>query len=358
LAQLPVELILLIFEHLTAEGKAALALTCHFMLSIAGEDVFTGLKHFVYTGYGARCAKSFFLRSLERDRRDPSVYVCYKCLKFHGLEEFEGGPLRIKPARGVGFPVCRTPYMEALRHVHSLHNCTKSDVELKSWAGTTISPVHMSYYVESGLSGDDVFLVRKFTLKTNRGHYDQHFMMPSSFLLTSNLEICPHVFFGWDCRLGISGVYEALDEYYHRQHRDWTLASSRGHAWQPEPFTGFMCHACNLEIDIRFRPREVRIVVWNHVCALKKEEVSWPRKIKNVLKKPRDFEERVKKNGGLKAGDLEQEWENIPYMSKGSYVCGGRAQQPIAGLNLFKAQSYHDIEARRLSRSRSTTTPT
>jgi hypothetical protein len=335
LLQLPAELLRLIYDHLTPDARAALALTCHLFLSI-DENVFRKLKD-LYPGcpddlaYSVRTRESYFLRLLERDRRDSSIYVCYSCLKFHSKLDLEPSPPKevrrftFPPEAAVGFPECRKTYTEAIAHVYSLLDRTRSNVELKSWIGSTVRPVHMNYQVECGLSDDDLFLLRRFNLSTVRkGRYSKYFMMPSSFLLTSNLEICPHVFFGQDCRYGNSAVYNALDAYYRRQHQDWTLATSTGHAWQPEPFTGFLCLECWLEIDIRFRPYEVRITVWNHVGTLKKEEkIPLSGKIKKTVKLPwarRGFRERVEKNGGLKAGDLEQEWENIPHAHKGSFV--------------------------------------
>jgi hypothetical protein len=212
--------------------------------------------------------------------------------------------------------------MDALAHVYALLDCTRSDIDLQRWVGTLHRPLYITYQVNCGLSNDDLFLFRKFRLDMRREDPRQCIIMPLDHLLLSNLEICPHVFFGYDCCQGNNELYNALKEFYMRQFRDWSLAKSAGHAWQPEPFTGFVCRECDLEIDMRFHRRDVRITVWKYVGTLRKEKVAWPTKIEKLITSPlarRGLKARVKKSGGLKAGDLKVAWENIPKMNRGSF---------------------------------------
>jgi hypothetical protein len=116
----------------------------------------------------------------------------------------------------------------------------------------------------------------------------------------------------------------ALNIYYRRQQRDWSLAVSKGEARQLELFTGFICQECRVEVDIRFRQKAILIFAWKHVGTLEKgigERMIWPRRLGSYLRLPfrrQTFETRLLKDGVLKSGDLKEEWENIPSKDKGS----------------------------------------
>ncbi|KAF2278699.1 uncharacterized protein EI97DRAFT_430956 [Westerdykella ornata] len=135
----------------------------------------------------------------------------------------------------------------------------------------------MVYVMEAGThwKRNEVFLRRVFILWSERGEYDRQFMLPSSFLMRSNLEICPHVCFGSDCATGTGTFHRILDQYYQRQHRDWSLAVSADKAWQPEPFTGYICQDCCMEVCIDFNQHKSRasVLVYQHLGPPKRNVV-------------------------------------------------------------------------------------
>lgn len=317
--ELPVELVCKIADVLAPDDKAALALTCHALLSIIGS---AALKLDDYPpSYELRTAKSRLLRRLNRDRPDPSLYVCYKCIKFHSIESTTT-KLRTYTPPDVGFPVCQSRYIEAMREVRHLIRSPPRQPAPKYWVGMITSPVKMEYAVETGTdrSHNDIFLRRAFVLYPKTGKYDWLFMLPSNFLKTSNLEICPHVYLGWDCTKGNGTFYDFLDDYYRRQHRDWSLAVSAGQAWQPEPFTGFICQDCCLEVNMRFQKHKVKIQVYQHVGPIKKNPLRLLFDVETWRTGGWRFQRRrpwinivsFDRNRKLRPGDLKEEWERVP----------------------------------------------
>ncbi|KAF2743479.1 hypothetical protein M011DRAFT_222323 [Sporormia fimetaria CBS 119925] len=323
LLQLPVELVTLIASFLTLDEKASLALTCHALLSILGKTVFSDLSSYPPT-FKKATAESYLLRGLERDRNDPSLYVCYRCRKFHHIQDANPQLSRMTlkfndpSATDVGFPICGSAYMEAIRGIQNMLSVSRKEIEPKSWTGSIVTPVHMGYHIESGISSQDLFSHRRFVLQPQNARYDTYWMIPHQYLLSANLEICPHVYFGWDSVTREGTICDALDEFYAQQHEDHQLALSTGQTCQPEPFTGYVCEKCMLEVDIRFRTFEVWITVWQWVGALKSEEKEkWGTKLKKRMGREACFQEKIKKTG-LQPGDLKCMWENIRNKDKGS----------------------------------------
>lgn len=159
-------------------------------------------------------------------------------------------------------------------------------------------------------------MLRRYTLVAKEGRYDKYFMIPSHFPRTANLEICRHVYFGQDHVKGDGSINDALGIYYHKQHKDYNVALASGQTWHAEPFAGFVCQDCMLEVEIRFVRREITITVWQHVGPLKGPNKSKLYQILNCMSKNSPlltpgFIARVARNGGLKAGDLVKEWDHL-----------------------------------------------
>lgn len=328
--KLPVELIHLICNDLSLAWRASLSLTCRRLYAIIGKGIWHELNDFP-PSFKTRTAKSFLLRALERDLDDPSVYLCYNCLRFHQIKD--PSPPQPRYLRDlkylssienqVGFPYCRTEYTQAIQEIYARVETPRADQgEPLSFLGHINTPTHLHYCITCGLGPRDLFLLRKFTL-TVRVRPRTYFMVPSYNLRQMNLGICRHVSFGHDHVLGDGSINDALHKYYHKQHDDYCMSISSGQSWQPEPFTGYVCQTCKLEVEIRFAGFNVTIFVWQYIGSFKKHNSSIWRKVTKLLPistslRSSDFATRVKRNGGLKAGDLKREWDALDHLDKGN----------------------------------------
>jgi hypothetical protein len=176
------------------------------------------------------------------------------------------------------------------------------------------SPVHMVYTLTSGVDGKDVFTLRKYTMRAKEEKYSNYFMVPSYFLRTANLEICRHTSFGHDYVKGDGSINDYLHRYYLDQHKAYFSAIACGQVWQPQPFSGYVCQECRLEVEIRFRGIEVEILVWQDIGASRKS--NWGAKVTRLMgmklgMESARAEERMR--SGLKPGVLRKKWEGLKH---------------------------------------------
>ncbi|KAJ4376114.1 hypothetical protein N0V83_001395 [Neocucurbitaria cava] len=98
---LPVEIIHTIRDFAAVASRACLALNCHHLLHYIGTRVFTDLDY-----NNTRLEKAAFLQTLQKDRLDPKLWLCYGCLRFHPVTQRYDPPNfgAVRGKEGVGFP--------------------------------------------------------------------------------------------------------------------------------------------------------------------------------------------------------------------------------------------------------------
>ena len=283
--------------------------------------------------------KIFFLRKLQKDDPTsyPEKYICYTCLGFHDLADPEprqpryirDGTYYKSIEHQIGFPFCRSNYIECLRDAYARLDIPRAEQkEPEIYWGQITSPVRMRYRLYCGIGADDIFLHRSFVLEAPKGRWEKYFMVPSSFLRTSNLEICPHVYFGYDHIKGEGSINDALGDYYHTQHEMYQVTQRLKEPWSPSPFGPFVCEACRLEVEIRFKQLEVTITVWQHIgCLSGNRRASNSRRSSLLLPKVSSgrsgFIEAMHRNGGLWPGDVRKEWDMLDSQTLKSAITKG-----------------------------------
>ncbi|KAF2793164.1 hypothetical protein K505DRAFT_325632 [Melanomma pulvis-pyrius CBS 109.77] len=270
LLNLPIELFLHIWDTLPLHSRASLALTCRSLYAAYGAPV---VKQLNLDSLHSRTYRLYLLRLIRKDLKEPSLWLCYGCMKLHarsptrhgrnfmGYIAIDAGQKRELPP-GPGFPCCNSAFTLARDYVQSLLN-TSQDCRPTIYSERCKGELTFTYNIRldvgfQGLCMSTVYIYSlSFLDRTQRRVHNDYSFSPhqlADFLRSTNTEFCEHLWLGHDYVPGDGSMSANLEAAY----------TGYSGSYQSE-LSGFECRECHIEVKFRVVfATQLEVIVWQY----------------------------------------------------------------------------------------------